>query len=302
MRWMGGRRSDNVEDRRGMGGRPMMIGGGMGAGSLLILLLLVCTGVIDPAQLMQQLPPPGQGPGGGGGVPVDIDADPQVRAGRVDSAQEPLVEFTRVVLGSTEDVWNEQFRRLGREYQEPKLVLFTGQVESACGYASAAVGPFYCPADSQVYLDLQFYDELQQRFRAPGDTAQAYVIAHEIGHHVQNQLGISDKVHRAQQRAPKRQANDLSVRLELQADYLAGVWAHHANKKNPGLFEPGDIEEALRAAAAIGDDKLQMQTQGYVVPDAFTHGSSEQRLRWFREGYQRGDLRKIEHFFASDEL
>ena len=298
MRWESGRRSDNVEDRRGFGGRPMVIGGGMGIGGLVILLLLMCAGV-DPRVLLQQGGGPGPRPGG---QPVPGERNDRVRAGRVDPEHEPLVEFTSVVLASTEDVWREQFRRTGRTYEEPKLVLFTGETESACGYASSAVGPFYCPADSDVYLDLQFFQEMQQRFRAPGDTAQAYVIAHEIGHHVQNQLGISDQVERARRRAGKRQGNELSVRLELQADYLAGVWAHHAAKKNPNLFEPGDIEEALRAAAAIGDDKLQMQAQGYVVPDAFTHGSSAQRLRWFREGYKRGDLKMIDHFFESDDL
>jgi predicted metalloprotease len=204
------------------------------------------------------------------------------------------------VLGSTEDVWADQFQRLGRRYQPPKLVLFTGQVESACGYASTAVGPFYCPQDEKVYVDLAFYEELRRRFHAPGDTAQAYVIAHEVGHHVQNQLGISDQVQRLQARASKREANHLSVRLELQADYLAGVWAHYAAKSN--LFEPGDIEEALRAAAAIGDDRLQMQSQGYVVPDAFTHGSSEQRLTAFREGYKTGDLERLNDFFESNEF
>jgi len=297
MRWESGRRSDNVEDRRGFGGRPMVIGGGMGIGGVVILLLLMCAGVIDPQMLLQQ--PNGPGPGG---PPMPGGGGNRVRVGRVDPDQDKLVDFTRVVLASTEDVWTDRFRRAGKSYHEPKLVLFTGETDSACGYASAAVGPFYCPADEDVYLDLQFFQEMRQRFRAPGDTAQAYVIAHEIGHHVQNQLGISDQVERARQRAGERKSNELSVRLELQADYLAGVWAHHAARSNPDLFEPGDIEEALRAAAAIGDDKLQMQAQGYVVPDAFTHGSSAQRLRWFREGYRTGDLRMLEHFFEADEL
>lgn len=291
MRWTSGRRSGNVEDRRGMGG-PLMVGGGMGVGGILLVIVMMLAGV-DPGVVLQQ-------PGGQGGPGIQVERRHQ--ANRIDPEHDKLAEFTSVVLASTEDVWNGQFRNLGRDYREPKLVLFTGQVESACGYASAAVGPFYCPADSQVYLDLQFFDELQRRFRAPGDTAQAYVIAHEVGHHVQNQLGISDQVHAAQQRGSKRRANELSVRLELQADYLAGVWAHHAEKSNPGLFEPGDIEEALRAASAIGDDKLQMQSQGYVVPDAFTHGSSEQRVRWFKEGYRRGDLKLIDRFFESEEL
>jgi predicted metalloprotease len=293
MRWQGGRRSDNVEDRRGMGGGPMVLGGGMGIGGLVLLVAMLLLGV-DPGALMQQAPPGGAGGGaaGGGGV--------RHQAGRIDPGQEELVDFIRVVLGSTEDVWTARFRATGRRYEPPKLVLFTGRVESACGQASAAVGPFYCPADEDVYLDLAFFNELRHRFRAPGDTAQAYVIAHEVGHHVQNQLGISDRVQRSRSRVSEKAANQLSVRLELQADYLAGVWAHHAAESN--LFEPGDLEEALQAAAAIGDDRLQKQSQGYVVPDAFTHGSSAQRLRAFREGYQSGDLNRLNEFFESDRL
>ena len=288
MRWESGRRSDNVEDRRGMGGR-MLVGGGMGVGGLILVVVMMLAG-IDPRVILQ----PGPGPNGPG--------PQQHRANRVNPDQEKIVDFTKVVLGSTEDVWRQQFQRINRTYHEPKLVLFSGQTESGCGFASAAVGPFYCPRDNDVYLDLEFFHELRQRFHAPGDTAQAYVIAHEVGHHVQNELGISDRMEQARQRAGKREANELSVRLELQADYLAGVWAHHAAQVNPSLFEPGDIEEAIRGAGAVGDDRLQMQAQGYVVPDAFTHGSSAQRIRWFRKGYETGDLKLLNHFFTSDDL
>ena len=294
MRWESGRRSSNVEDRRGMG-RPMMIGGGMGVGGLVLVVLMMLAGV-DPGAILNQ---PG---GGGGGAMPGPGGGQRHEARRVNPEEDKLAEFTKVVLGSTEDVWHEQFSRINRTYRPPKLVLFSGQVESGCGFASAAVGPFYCPRDSDVYLDLQFFQELQSRFNAPGDTAQAYVIAHEVGHHVQNELGISDKVEAARQRGGKRQGNELSVRLELQADYLAGVWAHHAQRGNRNLFEPGDIDEAIRGAGAVGDDKLQMQSQGYVVPDAFTHGSSAQRIRWFRKGYETGDLKMINHFFQSDDL
>jgi predicted metalloprotease len=213
--------------------------------------------------------------------------------------QERLVDFVEVVLADTEDVWTELFAAQGKTYRKPKLVLFTGQVQSACGNASAAVGPFYCPADEKVYLDLQFYSDLQRRFRAPGDFAQAYVIAHEIGHHVQKQLGISDKVHAAQGQVSKAEANDLSVRLELQADFFAGVWANHAQRTRM-ILETGDIEEALNAASAIGDDRLQKQAQGYVVPESFTHGSSAQRVRWFKRGLQTGDMSQGDTFNARD--
>lgn len=262
----------------------------MGVGGLILVVVMMLAG-IDPRAVLQP------GPGGGGGP-----GPQRHQANRVDPEQAPIVEFTKVVLGSTEDVWRQQFQRINRTYNEPKLVLFSGQTESGCGHASAAVGPFYCPRDNDIYLDLQFFQELRQRFQAPGDTAQAYVIAHEVGHHVQNELGISDRMEQARQRASKREANELSVRLELQADYLAGVWAHHAARSNPNLFEPGDIEEAIRGAGAVGDDRIQMQSQGYVVPDAFTHGSSAQRIRWFRKGYETGDLKLLNHFFESDDL
>lgn len=290
MRWQGGRESENVEDRRRMGGRPMAIGGGLGM-LIMVILVLVLGG--DPQALlnnMQQQNPGGVPGGAGPGVEPN---------GEINPAQEELVKFVRVVLADTEDVWNELFRKDGKNYVEPKLVLFTGQVESACGFANAAVGPFYCPADQQVYLDLQFYQDLDDRFGAPGDFAQAYVIAHEIGHHVQQLLGISDKVHRMQQGLPEAEANDLSVRLELQADFFAGVWAHHAQRVR-NILEQGDIEEAMNAASAIGDDRLQKQSQGYVVPESFTHGSSAQRVKWFRRGLQTGDMSQGDTFSARD--
>jgi predicted metalloprotease len=257
-----------------------MIGG---AGLLIVVVLALLFGV-DPQALLQ--PQPGQPQGG-------ADVDPNL------DAQRELKEFVAVVLADTEDVWHEQFRRMGQAYEEPKLVLFSGQVNSACGFASAAMGPFYCPADHKVYLDLRFFDELRTRFQAPGEFAQAYVVAHEIGHHVQNQLGITQKVHGARGRVSEREFNDLSVRLELQADFLAGVWAHHAQRTRR-ILEEGDIEAALRAAAAIGDDRLQRQSQGYVVPDSFTHGTSEQRARWFRRGLQTGDMSAGDTFNAEE--
>jgi uncharacterized protein len=286
MRLGGARESGNVEDRRGMGfGRGGMAVGG-GCGTLIVIILAIVFGV-DPSQLLSggggpaEGPPPVQQPGGA--------------PGQSQQSQDEDSRFIRRVLASTEDVWNDIFRRNGSEYREPKLVLFTQQVQSACGVAGASVGPFYCPGDEKVYIDLQFYDELQSRFRAPGDFAQAYVIAHEVGHHLQNLLGTSDKVTRLQQRArSEAQANDLSVRLELQADCYAGVWGFYAKQRN--ILDPGDLEEALGAASAIGDDRLQRETQGYAVPDSFTHGSSEQRTRWFRQGFDSGDLRRCDTF------
>jgi predicted metalloprotease len=213
-------------------------------------------------------------------------------------AQDEMADFVSVVLADTEDTWNSVFRQAGQEYREPQLVLFTGVVRSACGMAQAAMGPFYCPADRKVYIDLAFYDELKTRFRAPGDFAQAYVIAHEVGHHVQNLLGISDHVQRQKRGLSEAEVNALSVRMELQADCMAGVWANHAQRVRQ-IVEPGDIEEALRAAAAIGDDRLQNQAQGYAVPDSFTHGSSEQRVRWFRRGFTSGDVEQCDTFAAN---
>jgi predicted metalloprotease len=291
MRWQGGRQSENVEDRRGMGGRgPVMVGGGLG--TLVIVVVLLLLGV-NPQALLQQMennqPPGGPGPGGmEPGAPGDVDP-----------AQEELRQFVSTVLASTEDVWGEQ---LGARYERPKLVIFSGQIDSACGFAESAMGPFYCPADSKVYLDMSFFRELEQRHGAPGDFAQAYVIAHEVGHHVQHLLKISDQVHAKQQQLSQVEANELSVRLELQADYLAGVWAHHAAKRNPNLLEPGDIDEGLQAATAIGDDTLQREARGYVVPDSFTHGSSEQRRKWFRKGWQTGDFQGAQELFETQAL
>jgi len=237
---------------------------------------------VDPRALLQE-----PGDGSAPGTTTTRSARP---------GEEELKQVVAVVLRDTEDVWTGVFRQTGREYRNPKLVLFTDQVQSACGAAGSATGPFYCPGDQKVYIDLAFYGDLRERLGAPGDFAQAYVIAHEVGHHVQRLLGISDKVHSAQSRADRVQANELSVRLELQADFLAGVWANHA--KNQGLLEAGDIEEALGAASAIGDDRLQRQSRGRVVPDSFTHGTSEQRMRWFRKGLETGDINQGDTFSA----
>ena len=280
MRWQGQRQSTNVEDRRGMGGRGLAVGGGLGTIVLLLLALLMGG---DPRQLLEQVQT-GEGP---------VAQQP---ASRQQPAQDEQTQFVRAALASTEDVWSEVFRQNGEQYREPALVIFDGRTPTACGTGSTAVGPFYCPGDQKVYIDLAFYRDLEQRFRAPGDFAQAYVIAHEIGHHVQNLLGTMDKVHSLQGRARGAQANQLSVRLELQADFYAGLWAHHAARR--GIIETGDIEEALRAASAIGDDRLQKQSQGYVVPDSFTHGTSEQRARWFRRGFETGDIRQGDTFSA----
>jgi predicted metalloprotease len=263
---------------------PVMVGGGLGTLVLVIVVMLLGG---DPAALLQQQGGP-LGPQGGGQVAP------------VDPAQEETKEFVRAILADTEDVWNKLFQQEGLgAYQEPKLVLFTGQVESACGYASAAMGPFYCPADRKVYLDMSFFDELHRRFQAPGDFAQAYVIAHEVGHHVQNLMGTSEKVQAMRARLTEKQYNEMSVRLELQADYLAGVWAHHAQVDRK-ILEAGDIEEGIRAASAIGDDRLQKESQGYIVPDAFTHGTSEQRVRWFTKGLKSGDMNGGDTFNTDD--
>lgn len=277
MRWSDRRQSSNVEDRRGSA-RGLAVGGGLGTIVVLVLALLFGA---DPRQLLDQMQ--------SGSSP-----DNPAATRRANPEEEQLKRFVSVVLADTEDVWNERFREMGRQYRDPTLVLFTDQVRSACGLAEAAVGPFYCSGDEKVYIDLSFYNELKTRFRAPGDFAQAYVIAHEVGHHIQHLVGTMDKVNSMQSRVSKEEGNQLSVRLELQADFLAGVWAHYANQK--GIVEPGDIEEALGAATAIGDDRLQRETQGYVVPDSFTHGTSEQRVRWFRKGFETGDMRQGDTF------
>ncbi len=278
MRWRGERQSTNIEDRRGIGGK-VAVGGGLGTVIVIIIALLFGA---DPQQLLEQLP---------------SNSPEQVQTSQPRSAaEEELKQFTGVVLAKSEDVWNQIFRQNGRQYREPTLVLFTNQVRSACGMAGSAVGPFYCPADEKVYIDLAFYDTLRQRMGAPGDFAQAYVVAHEVGHHVQNLLGISDRVHAMQQRVSETEANQLSVRLELQADFFAGMFARYV--QNQGVLEAGDVEEALRAASAVGDDRIQKQSRGYVVPDSFTHGTSEQRLRWFKRGYDSGDMRQGDTFNA----
>jgi uncharacterized protein len=280
MLWRGQRQSDNVEDRRGIGGGGLAIGGGLGGIVVLIIALLLGA---DPRQLLEQ----SRGDSPASGTQTSRQINPQ---------EEELKQFSLTVLASTEDVWTDIFRQQGKSYSKPTLVLFSDQVRSACGNAGAAVGPFYCPGDEKLYLDLSFFNELQTRFRAPGDFAQAYVIAHEVGHHVQNLLGLMDRVDAARGRMSEAEANELSVRLELQADFFAGVWAHYAHQK--GLLEAGDIEEALGAASAVGDDRLQRQTQGYVIPDSFTHGTSEQRSRWFRKGLETGDIRQGDTFNA----
>lgn len=279
MRWRGERQSTNIEDRRGLTGGRVAVGGGLG--TLLIIVIALLFGA-DPRQFLEQVP---------------TDQPSQVQTSRRQNPEEEeLKQFVAVVLAKSEDVWGEIFRQNGRQYREPTLVLFTDQVQSACGYMGAAVGPFYCPGDEKVYIDLSFYEELRQRFNAPGDFAQAYVVAHEVGHHVQNLLGISDRVNALQQRSSEREANALSVRLELQADFFAGMFARYV--QNQGLLEAGDIEEALGAASAVGDDRLQKQATGRVMPDSFTHGTSEQRLRWFRRGYETGDMRQGDTFSA----
>ena len=280
MLWGDGRRSENVEDRRGIG-----VGGiaGGGVGVVVIALLAMFFGV-DPRVILQEAGQ-GQAPSG------------QQQAVPVDPVQDKLKDFVSVVLADTEDTWGDIFQRGGSTYERPKLVLFTGAVRSACGLAQSAVGPFYCPGDRKVYIDLDFYKMLEKRFGAPGEFAKAYVVAHEIGHHVQNLLGISGKVHAAMERASRERANQLSVRQELQADCYAGIWANHANRSRH-ILEAGDVESGLNAAAAIGDDRLQKQTQGYVAPESFTHGSSAQRVQWFRRGLESGELSACDTFKA----
>jgi predicted metalloprotease len=278
MRWEAGRRSSNIEDRRGMGGVGMVGGGGIGM--LILVLIISFISGRNPLELLQQ-------------VEQGAPASDAVPAGGV-PADDPQGQKISSVLASTEDTWRRIFQQNGATYEDPVLVLFEGQVRSACGLASAAVGPFYCPGDHKVYLDLSFFRELAQRFGAPGDFAQAYVVSHEVGHHVQTLLGTSDRVHNARSRMSEVAANELSVRQELQADCYAGVWGHHAGRAN--YLDPGDVDEGLRAAAAIGDDRLQRQAQGYVVPESFTHGSSDQRQRWLRRGLETGDLRQCDTF------
>jgi predicted metalloprotease len=281
MLWQGRRESENVEDARGSGGGGrIMLGGGIGTVVLVVLYLLLGG---DPQALFNSQQAQ---------LPESAQYDSQ-------SPRDEASKFVRVVLADTEDAWNEVFRQMGRQYQEPRLVLFTDMIQSGCGFASGATGPFYCPQDRQVYIDLGFFRQLQDRLGAGGDFAEAYVIAHEVGHHVQNLLGISDRVQAARGRVSQAEYNQLSVRLELQADFLAGVWARYTDRVKH-VVEAGDIEEAMRAASAVGDDRLQSRSRGYVVPDSFTHGTSEQRVRWFRRGYETGDLRQGDTFNAQE--
>lgn len=270
MKWQNARQSSNVEDQRGRGG---VVGGGIGIGTLVLAAIVYFMGG-NPMDVLQ----------GSGAPPPSSQSRPAPGAGANDEEK----KFVASVLGDTEDTWSALFQKRGRTYHPPKLVLFTDRVQSACGVAGSSTGPFYCPGDQKLYIDLAFFRQLKQNYGAPGDFAQAYVIAHEVGHHVQNELGTMDKVNSLQQRASEKQANALSVKLELQADFYAGVWAHYAQKR--GLLEQGDVEEALGAASAVGDDRLQKQAQGYVVPDSFTHGSSAQRQQWFMRGFQTGDM------------
>ena len=277
-----GRQSDNIEDRRGFGG-PLVAGGGIGT---VVLLLLALFFGFDPRVILQ------------GDAPTSPPTTQQAPSPSASPrGHDDLRDFVATVLADTEDTWRALFSGMGREYRDPRLVLFNGAVQSACGIAGAATGPFYCPQDQKVYLDLDFFRALRERFRAPGDFAQAYVIAHEVGHHVQKQLGISDRV-MAERRRAGAQANVASVRLELQADCFAGIWAHHAERTRH-ILEAGDVEEALNAAAAIGDDRLQRQTQGRVAPETFTHGTSKQRVQWFTRGIESGDLRRCDTFGGS---
>lgn len=276
MRWTGRRESGNMEDRRSGGGR-YALGGGMG---IIVVIIALILGK-NPQELLSVIPGQDQQHPTSQGSPTDEEG-----------------KFVDAVLTDTEDVWHELFKQMGSEYKEPYLVLYRGSTSSGCGFASSATGPFYCPADEKVYIDLSFYEELKNRFNAPGDFAMAYVIAHEIGHHVQNLMGITGKVDRMRSQLSEKEYNQLSVRLELQADFLAGVWAHH-DQKMKNILEEGDIQEALQAANAVGDDRLQQQSQGTVVPDAFTHGTSAQRMRWFKKGFDTGDIHQGDTFATS---
>lgn len=276
------RESSNIEDGTRGGGKKLL-GGGIGI--LLVIVISLLTGK-NPMTLMNQL----QDMGGGTEQGVCTNDE---------SKNEELKKFARQIVASTEDVWAQEFQKMGQQYPAPVLKYFCGETETACGMGSAAMGPFYCPADNKAYIDLAFYSELQNKFKAPGDFAMAYVIAHEVGHHIQNVLGISEKAERSKQGLSKADANEISVRIELQADFLAGVWAHYA-QKDQKIVQEGDIEEALNAAQAIGDDNLQKQAQGYVVPDAFTHGTSAQRMFWFKKGFESGDINQGNTFQTSE--
>ncbi|NND37599.1 MAG: zinc metallopeptidase [Gammaproteobacteria bacterium] len=283
MRWKSGRRSTNIDDRRGSRVRRGFAGGGIGT---LVLILVAMYFGVDPSLVMRTLQ-------------TVQTSQPRSQSSSSRPVEGSEADFVSVVLADTEDTWNAIFANSGQDYREPTLVLFSDAVKSRCGFANAAVGPFYCPADQHIYLDLSFFRELHSRFGAPGDFAQAYVIAHEVGHHVQNLLGISSEVRRRQSGMSKAAANELSVRLELQADCLSGVWARNADRAR-NILEAGDIDEGLGAATAIGDDTLQKRSQGYVVPDSFTHGSSAQRVRWFRRGLESGSFDACDTFSAAN--
>jgi len=283
MRWRNRRRSSNIEDRRRAGTGTKLVGGGIG--TIAIVLAAMYLGV-DPAFLLE------------GMQSANVASDTETTAREQDFSNDPLADMVSVVVADTEDVWHDVFAAGNRRYEEPVLVMFRGATRTACGVGQAFMGPFYCPADSKAYIDLDFYAELKERYDAPGDFAQAYVIAHEVGHHVQHLLGISDEVQRRRQQLSDVEANRMSVRLELQADCFAGVWANRTEREH-GFLEPGDVDEALNAASAIGDDRLQQQG-GAVSPDSFTHGSSEQRVRWFRSGFDRGDPDRCDTFGTDD--
>lgn len=285
MKWTGRRESSNVDDRRGLSGGRIAAGGGIAGVVIYLLYTLLSGGNIDPSQVQQQLSEQGN---------QTTQLTPQQQA-----ADDKRAKFVKVVLAETEDVWNKLFQQQGQTYREPVLVLFRGQVESACGFASAASGPFYCPGDNKLYIDLSFYEDLQNKLNAPGDFPMAYVVAHEVGHHIQNLMGTADKVNRLRQQLSEAEFNRYSVMMELQAEFYSGVWAHHAQKMKD-ILDPGDIEEALTAANAIGDDRLQKQATGRVVPDAFTHGTSAQRVYWFKKGYETGDVKQGDTFNAAD--
>ena len=283
MKWRGRAGSGNIEDRRGQGGLPM--GGGLGLGGIAVVLLISFLTGANPLELLNSVAPAGGGVSNGSSAPTGVPAD------------DPQAEFISVVLADTETTWDQVFRDAGGRYEPPTLVLFSQATQTACGLGESAMGPFYCPGDRKVYLDLSFFRDLDQRFGAPGDFAQAYVIAHEVGHHIQTLTGISAQVSQQRQRSSEAEGNALSVRQELQADCYAGVWGNYAAQKD--LLEPGDAEEGLAAAAAIGDDRLQRQAQGRVVPESFTHGSSEQRVSWLRRGLQAGSMDACDTFGAS---
>lgn len=282
MLWKGRRGSSNVDDRRGISGGGIAAGGGIIGVIVYLLYTFLGGGGGDSSTIPPVLP---------GNTSTEMTAEEK-------AADDERAEFVKVVLADTEDVWNKLYSAQGKDYPEPTLVLFRDAVQSACGNANAAMGPFYCPTDQQLYIDLSFYEDLQKKLNAPGDFAMAYVVAHEVGHHIQNLNGTADKISRLRQQVSETEYNRYSVKLELQADFLAGIWAHYAQRKN--ILETGDIEEALNAANAIGDDMLQKRSQGYVVPDAFTHGSSEQRMYWFKKGYQTGDLNQGDTFNSTD--